>query len=459
MMNENNAEDEDDFSRRTFGTHSRPSNGYRPADSISLVKPSRPSTSYEVPPSFNAPSSSYHAPTSEYGAPVTPESSYLPSNSPPAPPPISSDQPQSGGDQYETTITLQTIPITRQVTELVQVPNVVHKVSSSRPAPSDQFQQDQSFVSPPSSSYGPPAPPPRKNIPQSPTGGSLRGSDRPFDSHLAQILGVGPTQNPKDTLLQELLLGQARQPGSDLTISDLELISLLQGSRGQSSTPILTPGRNAFGGLFGDSSRLIGSSSLSSALFQPKDQGMNSDGLGSLREAFREQRFQLALADLRKQLREQNKDNVRERTSYRSLFTKGALLLSALTLLPSFVNPMASAAGVTSAASTIPNFMLPVTAAGRRKRSVTEVEEIFPSETAFEKRLEASIKDKSLKCSAYQASLHCTKSLTRLFPVPISDSKIPTKKDFSISGSVFEYVIPKFGHSKKYGSKRIGGSN
>lgn len=351
--NQQQEDTEDDFSRRTFVTKSRtPPSSYNPAiDSYS--KP--PSTSYEIPPSFNAPSSSSYATpppsSSQYGPKGhhhhhEPETSYGPPPTspaaPPAPPPPQSD---AGGDQYETTITLQTIPITRQVTELVQVPNVVHKISSNRPVQTEQSSFADDFVQQPSSAYGAPAPPPSRITITTPPPSRIRddNKERPFESHLSQILGVNsnPTPAPQreSSLLQELLLGQARNPGYDLTLNDLELLSLLQGSKGSggggSSVGILQPQNtrlNLFGGLLGG-----GRSQFPLSSFGQQNLGWGSagsDGLTSLREAFREQRLQIALQDLRKQVREQGRDNQRERTGYRSLFTKGAMLLSALTLIP-----------------------------------------------------------------------------------------------------------------------------
>jgi len=450
-------EDEDDFNRRTFFSSSKK----RPADSVSFVGP--PSTSYEVPPSANAPGGSFSdGPSTAYGPPSSnkpPDTSYglPPTSSPPGPPgpPVFSPVQDSGSNQFETTLTVQTIPITRTVTELVQVPNVVYKVSSNRPLPPgtpEQAAQDDSsgllppVQNPPSTAYGaPPAPPPAKNQNRIPVSSQVdsnrvrQHSERPFDSHLEQILGVSPTQNSRDAVLEELLLSQARSPGSfDLTLSDLELLSLLQNSRGggNGNGGILSSGGNQFpilnpsvsgAGRPSLANRLFGHGNRLSSLFGGSSSGGSGGGLGSilhsglgtsqsggsdalsgLREAFREQRFQLALQDLRKQLRDQNKENVRERSSYRSLFTRGALLLSALTLLPSVVSPMASAAGVGSAsASVIPNFMLPVTAAGRRKRDIITGFQ----ESSFETCLRNSYVDRT-DSFRYGEWINCARNLS-----------------------------------------------
>ncbi len=75
----------------------------------------------------------------------------------------------------------------------------------------------------------------------------------------------------------------------------------------------------------------------------------------------REQRYQLTLNDLNSRLREEKRVTERARSDYKGLFSKGAFLLSALTLLPAVVNPITATTSVAAAAgASLPSYVLPV---------------------------------------------------------------------------------------------------
>lgn len=305
------------------------------------------SYSYELPPPHK--SHSYHPPpkygwSPQYGPP-----------SPPPPPPPSNDQPVDQ-DTYHTTISLQTVPVTRQITEFVQVPNIIHELSSSQSDQPVQNEEPQDTYQPYGPSHGK-----KQKGGRVPVKNTRKRNQDGFQSHISKLFGGTPGLTSNSQTFG--LLGQNRN-----RFSNLELLELL----GAQTNPVLTSNG---GSLLTSGSGITSGLGLPSGLRQfPITPGLNGQQ-DNLRELVREQRYQNILTDLSSRLREESRAADRARSDYFGLFSKGALLLSALTLLPNVVNPFATST-LTSAVQSLANqhqlpIIPPIPAMGRRrKRSI-----------------------------------------------------------------------------------------
>ena len=331
----------------TIGDHPDSSGGWGP---------SPPPTNSPVSKGWGPPPSRHHhhppIPPPSYGPPPPPPQKDV---APPAPPP---------NDRYETKITLQTIPVTRQVTEFVQVPNIVHTIATGSsgiqsdaiqmPAPPPRH-QNKGWGRPNGFFRSPPSPPP-------PQRKASMTTERPFESHLKKILfSAGDSTNTRDELLTELLLNQGA--GGD----DFDLESLLVNNR-QISPPRISLGgrfRNLFRGPndIGGRNNILGGNLLGGL----RNLGGRDDT--TIQNLVREIRLQNALSNLRTQIRQQGNSARRDRDNLKSTFYKSALALSALSLLPRLAAPATAMA--TSSAISAPAFMMPILSGRRRKKRNT----------------------------------------------------------------------------------------
>lgn len=260
--------------------------------------------------------------------------------------------PKRTQDQYRhhTTIAFQTIPITRQVTEFVRVPNIVHHITSTSPSGSNTAAAGQAIKQ--SQDYA--------ETPFTIREHYLKKKQQHQHHQLTQVRNeaVEINNNDNNRLKGHLSFSSSFGLGNDNTpanrlrqtinnIPDPELFNLLNfiTSNRTPVTPRVPPAAPLI---------IRSPGSLSSTI--------NFDSSQVLKEIVREQRYQLTLNDLNSRLREEKRVTDRARSDYKGLFSKGALLLSALTLLPAVVNPITTTTTVAgaSAAASLPSYLLPV---------------------------------------------------------------------------------------------------
>lgn len=248
--------------------------------------------------------------------------------------------------RHHTTIAFQTIPITRQVTEFVRVPNIIHHITSTLPAstrgevgPTTNIKQAEDYSETPFII--------REHY--------LKKKQHQHHQQ-AQFSNVAVQDNESNRLKGHLSFSSSFGLGNDNTpanrlrqtinnIPDPELFSLF--NIFSNKTPV-TPRAQPVAPLI-----IRSPGSFSSPI--------NFDNSQVLKEIIREQRYQLTLNDLNSRLREEKRLTERSKSDYKGLLSKGAFLLSALTLLPAVVNPITTTATVAGAsAASLPSYLLPV---------------------------------------------------------------------------------------------------
>ena len=292
------------------------------------------SVSYAPPPppiSYGPPPPS--SPPQDYGPP---QQSSPPFNSP-------NDQPQQESAPHsltQTSITLETIPITTTETRLVTVPKITQTLGSSRPIP-PQFDEEQ-----PSGGYS------------SGPSYSSAGGTRSKSSRVRQN-----NNNPRTLLNEQLAQLSPRDIGLG-DISEVDLLASLSTLEGLDQRNPLDFRPSAVG-LRGQS--FFNSPLLSSTNLRGGHTVLTGDAVGAVSDLIREQRLQQTVNNLRTRLRSQNQETDRTRQLYRNLFYKGALLLGGLSLFP------AVASVTNSGGAAIASSLLPLS--GRRKRSTDDFQD------------------------------------------------------------------------------------